>query len=182
MGGFTATKWMYQQAPCKPTTLHRARAPPPTPPLERSHANRAVAAQSLHQLTIIHTTAMQLVRTPSTTMSTTPPRESFSTFSLSRAFGSLADTRHCAIGSHTPSTTMSTTPPMDSDLTHIKGPERLTKRVTVARLEPYVDSSRGGTSGRSPSGTLSLTLAFSRTPVCFTASVLSHSSSRVRPL
>eukprot|EP00312_Isochrysidales_sp_CCMP1244_P007598 CAMPEP_0196671248 /NCGR_PEP_ID=MMETSP1090-20130531/1692_1 /TAXON_ID=37098 /ORGANISM="Isochrysis sp, Strain CCMP1244" /LENGTH=40 /DNA_ID= /DNA_START= /DNA_END= /DNA_ORIENTATION= len=40
---------------------------------------------------------------------------------------------------------MSTTPPMDSDLTPIEGPERLTKRVTVARLEPYVDSSRGGT-------------------------------------
>ena len=93
--------------------------------------------------------AMQLVST-STMMSTTPPRESFSTCSLSRAFGSLADTRHCAIGSHTPSTTMSTTPPMDSDLTHIEGPERLTKRVTVARLEPYVDSSRGGTSGQSP--------------------------------
>ena len=35
---FTATKWMCQQAPCKPTTLHRARAPPPT--LERSHAHR----------------------------------------------------------------------------------------------------------------------------------------------
>ena len=95
---------------------------------EIPHAHRAMTAQSLHQLTIIHTTAMQLVRTPSTTMSTTPPREFFSTFSLSRAFGSLADTRHYAIGSHTPSTTMSTTPPMDSDLTHIKGPKRLTKR------------------------------------------------------
>ena len=114
------------------------------------------ATKWMHQLArayvipVIHTIATQLVRTPSTTMSTTPPRESFSTFSLSRAFGSLADTRHCAIGSHTPSTTMSTTPPMDSDLTHIEGPERLTKRVTVARLEPYVDSSRGGTSGQSP--------------------------------
>ena len=114
------------------------------------------ATKWMHQLArayvipVIHTIATQLVRTPSTTMSTTPPREFFSTFSLSRAFGSLADTRHCAIGSHTPSTTMSTTPPMDSDLTHIEGPERLTKRVTVARLEPYVDSSRGGTSGQSP--------------------------------
>ena len=50
----------------------------------------------------------------------------------------------------TPSTTMSTTPPTDADLTHNKGPKILTKRVTVTRLEPYVDSSRGGTSGRSP--------------------------------
>ena len=42
---------------------------------------------------------------------------------------------------------------------------------------------RGSTSsGRSPSGTLSLTLAFSRTLVCFVASVLSHSPCRVRPL
>ena len=109
------------------------------------------ATKWMHQLArayvipVIHTIATQLVRTPSTT----PPREFFSTFSLSRAFGSLADTRHCAIGSHTPSTTMSTTPPI-SDLTHIEGPERLTKRVTVARLEPYGDSSRGGPSGQSP--------------------------------
>ena len=76
---------------------------------------------------------------PSTTMSTNPTRD----FSLSRAFGSLADTRHCAIGSHTPSTTMSTTPPMDSDLTHIKGPKRLTKRVTVAR-QSRTSTRRGG--------------------------------------
>ena len=69
-------------------------------------------------------TTMSTLLLLSTTMSTNPTRD----FSLSRAFGSLADTRHCAIGSHTPSTTMSTTPPMDSDLTHIKGPKRLTKR------------------------------------------------------
>ena len=48
----------------------------------------------MHQLArayvipVIHTTATQLVRMPSTTMSTNPTRD----FSLSRAFGSLADT------------------------------------------------------------------------------------------